>query len=253
MTVEMKDSEIQWLGYIPKEWKLIRLKSAFKNRCAGSWGEEKSNNNGDMICLRIADFDYNKLTFIDSNHYTFRNYDRKTIQKLLLKKGDLLIEKSGGGEKTPVGRAVIFDKDFPALYANFMDRLRCSEIALPKWILYILNVFYANGFVWNYIKQTTGIQNLDLTSMLSRERIPLPKKKQQERISNYLDSKCSKIDSIIDKQQAVIEKLKQYKTSLITEVVTKGLNPNVEMKNSGIDFCKKIPIHWNSYGEFMKS
>lgn len=69
--------------------------------------------------------------------------------------------------------------------------------------------------------------------------------KEQKKISNYLDAKCSKIDEIIEKQQAIIEKLKEYKFSIITEAVTKGINPDVELKDSTIDMCEQIPVHWS--------
>lgn len=72
----------------------------------------------------------------------------------------------------------------------------------------------------------------------------LPNVATQHRIANYLDRKCSQIDAIITRQQEVIEKLKAYKLSVITEAVTKGLNPNVPMKDSGIDFIGSIPETW---------
>ena len=72
----------------------------------------------------------------------------------------------------------------------------------------------------------------------------VPNEMEQKRIASYLDSKCSMIDSIIEKQQAVIEKLKEYKLSVITEAVTKGLNPDVEMKDSGVEWIGEVPRHW---------
>lgn len=74
--------------------------------------------------------------------------------------------------------------------------------------------------------------------------MPLPPIQQQHRIADYLDRKCSQIDAIIARQQEVIEKLKAYKLSVITEAVTKGLNPNVPMKDSGVEWIGEIPEHW---------
>ncbi|MBR5487797.1 MAG: restriction endonuclease subunit S, partial [Phascolarctobacterium sp.] len=238
----MKDSGVEWIGEIPQDWEVVRLKSCFCSRAGGAWGEEPTGEN-DAICLRIADFDYSRLSFkkCSESSFTKRHYTEKQIAELMLKKNDLLIEKSGGGEKVPVGRVVIFDKEFTALYANFMDRLRCSDFIHPRYMLYILTAFYQNGFVWNYIKQTTGIQNLDITSMLFKEKVMFPDIEVQNEIVSYLDSKCSKIDSIIEKQQAVIEKLKEYKLSVITEAVTKGLNHDVEMKDSGVEWIGEVP------------
>ncbi|MCM1316130.1 MAG: restriction endonuclease subunit S [Alistipes senegalensis] len=242
---EMKDSGIEWIGEIPKEWEIIRMKNMIISRDGGAWGEEKSNDENDVICLRIADFDYQCLRFKDTNELTIRNYKPEVKNKLLLLKDDILIEKSGGGEKTPVGRAVIFDKKYEALFANFMERLRTRNNVNPKYFLYILTAFYQNRHMLNYIKQTTGIQNLDISSLLSIERSPFSSISEQQKISAYLDEKCTKIDTIIEKQQKIIEKLKAYKLSLITETVTKGLNPDVKMKDSGVEWIGKIPENWN--------
>ena len=240
----MKDSEIEWIGQIPENWKMLRMKNCITIRNGGAWGDEASNTVGDCICLRIADFDYNHFKFKDTGDLTLRHYDMKIIQKLKLQHNDILIEKSGGGDKTPVGRSVIFDKCYVAIFANFMDRIRCRNFVFPMYFQYILVTFYKNNYTKNYINQTTGIQNLDLTSMFSKEQIYLPPLLEQQKIADYLDKKCEKIDTAIDNQKQIIEKLKEYKQSLITETVTKGLNPSVQMKDSGIEWIGFIPEHW---------
>ena len=247
MSREMKDSGVAWIGEIPVDWKAFRLKSCFESRVGGAWGSEPTGEDGDIICLRIADFDYESFVFknTDVSALTQRHYDATTIANLKLQKNDILVEKSGGGEKTPVGRTVIFDKDYDALYANFMDRLRCRDCVSARFMQYILVTFYKNGYTRNYIKQTTGIQNLDLTAMMSKEHLFIPERSTQHRIADYLDDKCAKIDAIIARQQEIIEKLKEYKLSVITEAVTKGLNPDVPMKDSGVEFLGEIPEHWS--------
>lgn len=245
MTRAMKDSGIEWIGQIPENWKMLRMKNCVAIRNGGAWGDDASNTVGDCICLRIADFDYNHFKFKDTKDLTIRHYDMKTIQKLKLQHNDILIEKSGGGDKTPVGRSVIFDKCYDAIFANFMDRIRCRNFVFPMYFQYILITFYKNNYTKNYINQTTGIQNLDLTSMLSKEQIYIPPLCEQQKIADYLDKRCEKIDTAIDNQKQIIEKLKEYKQSLITETVTKGLNPNAKMKDSGIEWIGSIPEHWN--------
>ena len=137
---EMKDSGVKWIGEIPEDWSVVRMKNCILIRNGGAWGEEKKNSDGDIICLRIADFDYSHLVIKDTTDLTIRNYDKKQIKKLRLIKGDILIEKSGGGDNTPVGRAVIFDKQYEALFANFMDRLRVKECIIPRYFLYLLRI-----------------------------------------------------------------------------------------------------------------
>lgn len=240
-----KDSGIEWIGEIPKEWNTITLKRVFSNRDGGAWGEEPQNNENDRICIRIADFDYPQMTIKHDIDYTVRNYTTDVIEKLTLQKNDILIEKSGGGDQTPVGRTIIFNEDFNALYANFMDRLRVKQSISPKFIEYLLVSFYQNGITYQYIKQTTGIQNLDLTNLLAKESIVLPILDEQQKIADYLDKKCGEIDRVIETEKLVIEKLKEYKQSIITESVTKGLDKSVPLKDSGIEWIGKIPQHWD--------
>ena len=105
-------------------------------------------------------------------------------------------------------------------------------------------VFKSDGFADEYYRWGHGIvDDLWSTKWIDMKSIyiPAPDIIEQERLADYLDAKCSKIDEIIEKQQAIIEKLKEYKLSIITEAVTKGLNPDVEMKDSGNIEIGKIP------------
>lgn len=241
---DMKDSGVEWIGEIPAHWNLVRLKSLIEARDGGAWGEEAAGKDGDMICLRIADFDYQRYCFKSHGELTVRHYKPDVIDRLRLMPGDILVEKSGGGEKTPVGRAVIFDKDYPALYANFMDRLRCKDGINPQWVLYNWANLYANNYTRPYIKQTTGIQNLDISALLSSQFIALPSVGEQEKILDAVLSESKKVDALIENVQAQIVKLKAYKQSVITEVVTKGLDPTAPMKDSGVEWIGEIPAHW---------
>ncbi|MCH4193384.1 MAG: restriction endonuclease subunit S [Butyrivibrio sp.] len=246
---EMKDSGVEWIGEIPKEWSCIRMKNCIKERDCGVWGEEEKNDSKDIVCVRIADFDYSTMQIKNSENYkyTLRNYDQNVISRLLLQKGDILIEKSGGGDKTPVGRTVIFNLNFPCLYANFIERIRVKEDFDNRYVQYIFVIFYSNKYVLNYIKQTTGIQNLDITAMLNNEMVVCPPHKLQVMIADYLEKKCSQIDNIIEKEQRIIERLKAYRISMVTEAVTKGLNPDVKLSDCKIGWIDKIPAHWKTY------
>ena len=217
---EMKDSGIEWIGQIPKEWKIMRVKCCIKAIVSGAWGNDAKKDSNDIVCMRIADFDYDRLSFKKDEKYTIRNYDKNIIERLRLFSGDVLIEKSGGGDKTPVGRAVVFDLGINALYANFMDKIICKDGYDSRWLTYVFAAFYQNGFTKSYIKQTTGIQNLDLTAMISSERIPIPEKGEQDEIVLELDKQCNMINDLIDKKNSFIDELNNYKKSIIYEYVT---------------------------------
>ena len=108
MSRKMKDSGIEWIGEIPEDWEIQTLKRIFSHRDGGAWGDESKGELGDRICIRIADFDYSKLNLKENVEYTVRNYTEQTIEKLTLQENDILVEKSGGGETTPVGRTILY-------------------------------------------------------------------------------------------------------------------------------------------------
>lgn len=222
--VEMKDSGVEWIGMIPSSWKNKTLRHLLIDRVGGAWGNEPANENEGTVCLRIADFDFDKGLFKECalDELTYRTYTRKQIKKLALREGDILIEKSGGGEKTPVGRAVYYDGSYGAvLYANFMERLRFkSDEINSKFVEYWLRTWYFCRCSPFYINQTIGIQNIDLTLMLAKEQIFFPLLQDQYKIADFLDQKCSEIDQTISEKQQQLETLAEYKKSLIYEYVT---------------------------------
>lgn len=120
--------------------------------------------------------------------------------------------------------------------------LSCKECMEPRyadyWFRYISDGRKFNHFAKN-IRYTLSYEEFSALPLL------LPKKVEQHRIADYLDRKCSQIDAIIARQQEVIEKLKAYKLSVITEAVTKGLNPHAPMKDSGVEWIGKIPEQWS--------
>ena len=245
---EMKDSGIEWIGLTPSMWANRRIKYVIKSRDSGLWGQDVKCEENGTICLRIADFDYSKGIFKDTpvDALTYRKYPSYVVDKCHLKKGDILIEKSGGGEKTPVWRTVLFDKPYIALFANFMDRIRVNtSVVMPQYLQYWFRAFYSCKMSPYYINQTTGIQNINLSRLLTKEKVFYPSLKDQKAIVSFLDIKCSEIDAISADIQKEIETLEQYKRSVITEAVTKGLNPDVEMKDSGAEWIGRVPNNWN--------
>lgn len=245
---KLRDSGLPWLKEIPCNWKNETIRHLMVSRDGGAWGEEPKDESSGTICLRIADFDYSRGRFkkCSDEDLTRREYTKSQLSRLSLKAGDILVEKSGGGEKTPVGRSVYYGGEYgPVLFANFMERLRFDTTRIdPEYAEYWLRAWYACRCSSYYINQTTGIQNINLTLMLAKERIFYPSFSEQRKIIDYLDKRCGEIDALTADIQTQINTLEQYKRSVITETVTKGLNPNAEMKDSGIQWVGEIPVHW---------
>lgn len=214
----MKKSGIEWIGNIPEDWTIQRIKQSISSRYSGAWGQEVLENKYNKICIRVADFDYENLSIL-SNNYTIRNYTDDQIKKLKLKNGDLLIEKSGGGETSPVGRVIIFNQDFDALCANFIEVIRISNNNSSNFFKYLFNMLYSKRVNTKFINQTTGIQNLNIVQYLN-EKCPIPPIETQKQIADFLDEKTIEIDKSIKNIQAQIKRLKEYKQSLISEAVT---------------------------------
>ncbi len=242
---EYKDSGVKWIGEIPSHWKTMRAMNMVDYHQAGAWGNDELHNEDDRICLRIADFDFENCSFKKDLNFTKRNYTKNQIEKLHLNKGDILVEKSGGGDKMPVGRAVIYNlKLNKPLYANFMEKLSLRNFANSHFYVFFLNALYVKGIVWKYIKQTTGLQNLDLTSLLNSELFILPPLPEQYSIACFLHTKASKIDRYISTAEKKIAALDELKQVTIADAVTHGINPNAPMKDSGSPWIGMAPEHW---------
>lgn len=221
--VEMKDSRIEWIGEIPTHWKVNRLKFLVIDRQAGVWGKEVESEGEDrnIICIRVADFDFPRMTIRKDRGFTVRNYSNIDIIKYYLDKGDILVEKSGGGEKSPVGRTIIWEENFVAVYANFIERIRMDQNKIyPMYAQYVFYAFYNMGISNLFFNQTTGIQNLDSSKMIRTLRFPVPSLNDQLNIINYLNKVIKILDETIEAKQKQLETLEEYKKSLIYEYVT---------------------------------
>lgn len=226
--------------------KNVPFKRFLITRNGGMWGSEPGSDEFDALCIRVADFDYANLKTRPTAS-TMRSISEKQLKKNQLREGDILLEKSGGGEKTPVGRAVYYSGREGAICSNFIERLTINRQMLnPKFACYVLSSAYSQRKNIDCIKQTTGIQNLSVDDYLSSVTVPLFDLETQQRITNWLDKQLSKVAQVIAAKQSQLQRLSAYRQSLITRAVTKGLHPNVEMKDSGYDITNDIPVHWST-------
>lgn len=177
-------------------WRELPLKFAVQDAQTGIWGEEPNGGDDDIVCARVADFDRVKAKILTVP--TIRRVSEKDRAKCGLRRDDLLIEKSGGTERNPVGTAVLYQGPVPAVYANFILRLRMKDDHDPRFWLYALHSSHTSGRTWNYVRQTTGIQNLDVEGFLSMKHAA-PDQGAQERIADYLDCETGEIDAMIAK------------------------------------------------------
>lgn len=239
---EYKDSGVEWLGRVPAHWPVSRLKNSTVSCQNGVWGDDPQGDINDVICVRVADFDRSSMT-VDISNPTYRNIRDSDLESRLVEKGDLLLEKSGGGEKQPVGFVCLYEHEAKAICANFIARIKLAEHMSPSFWRYVHAAGYSIGLNIASIKQTSGIQNLDQHSYLN-ESAAYPTFKEQTTIAAFLDRETARIDALIEEQQRLIALLKEKRQAVISHAVTKGLDPNVPMKDSGVEWLGDVPAHW---------
>ena len=236
-----KDSGTEWLGEVPEHWQVYSLKRTVEGCLNGLWGDEPDGVN-DIAVIRVADFERSFST-IGLDKLTYRSITPKDRQPRLIKSGDLLIEKSGGGEKTLVGCVVLFKHEFEAVTSNFVARMRPLEGFNSQFLCYAFGSLYQGRVNYPSVKQVTGIQNLDAESYL-QERFCFPTQNEQTQIARFLDYETARIDALIEEQKHLIELLKEKRQAIISHAVTKGFDPTVPMKDSGVEWLGEVPAHW---------
>lgn len=234
-------SRADWLGEVPEHWGVKRLKWSVAGCINGVWGDEPDGVD-DVVCVRVADFDRDRFS-VATDSLTIRSVEPKQRQSRKLRKGDLLIEKSGGGDKQLVGCVVYFDHEFEAVCSNFVARMPVDPELPGRYWSYVHAALYAGRLNYPAIKQTTGIQNLDAGEYLNT-LAAYPPVDEQENIADFLDWKTAQIDALIAKKQELIAKLKEKRLAVITQAVTKGLDPKAPLRESGISWLGKVPAHW---------
>jgi type I restriction enzyme S subunit len=241
---EYKDSGVEWIGEIPENWEVIRLKNILICNDGGIWGE-KFDDEGTVV-LRSTEVGLDGSWKIVEP--ARRNIPPKDKKQYLLREGDLLVTKSSGSEQH-IGKTAIVDKEVEKLkcvYSNFMQKLRVGGRFSPKLIYYFINSRLGKSQLQYLSTTTTGLGNISATTLNSLTLPVTSSLLEQESIATFLDYKTSQIDSLIADKQRLIELLEKKRSALITQAVTKGLDPNVPMKDSGIEWMGEIPEGWET-------
>lgn len=224
---EMKDSGVEWIGEIPNDWELAPLRNfvtlhqhtGFKSDDpqlqfkAGHIIEKP--HNGQYVKDDLSEYNHLEPNDIVINPLNL-NYDFNSLR---------------------VAKA-----DFPGYITNAYIVIHPNQQVInPTFLSYMLKSFDSEKVFHNMGR---GVRKTLNFNELKAMRLPIPMQAIQTEIADYLDSKCSQIDFIVEKIRQEIEKLKEYQQSMITEAVTRGLDPDVEMKDSGIEWIGEVPSHW---------
>lgn len=233
---EMKDSGVQWIGEMPSDWMTMRVKNVASKMQSG--GTPDSSNDGFYVEKENG---IPWVTIADMSTVSYVTDTGKYISEEAQKSKNLIIFQPG-----------------TILYAMYASVGKVAELSIPATINQALLAIElntsVNGDFFKYalmawepyiISESSGTTQFNLNAnKVANLRFPAPNVCAQKHIACFLNAKLGQANTLIANVQAQNEKLKDYKQSLITEAVTKGLNPIAPVKNSGVEWIGEIPAHW---------
>lgn len=228
---EYKNSGILWIGEIPNHWEVVRLKNVVS--CNDETLSEKIDANEIIEYVEIGDVEESK-GITNTTHYLFKNAPSRA--RRITRKDDVIVSTV----RTYLKAIARINRDGLIVSTGF-------AVLRPKSIdpLYIAYFSKCDGFTTEVLRYSIGISYPAIaTSGLLGLYLTFPPLSEQQHIVSFLDEKTAKIDEYIDKKNKEIEALKEWKKALIAHVVTKGLNTNAKMKDSGVSWIGEIPEHW---------
>jgi type I restriction enzyme S subunit len=233
---KMKDSGIEWIGEIPEEWEISKVSYFYKislGKMLQPNAKEESDTLENYLCaLNVF---WNKITTDNIKQMWFAKSEKKQYE---LTAGDLIVTEGGD-----VAAACIWEGEVnPCYIQNAVYRVRSLPGFLNKYLYYHLFVAKTTGYIDMLCnKATIAHFTKDKFSNLPFIVLPLD---EQQKIVAHLDEKCGEIDKVVVSKQKQNEQLAAYRQSLVTEAVTKGLNPAAPMKDSDIEWIGEIPEEW---------
>lgn len=231
---EMKDSGISWINEIPGNWNVEPIKYSYR-LIAGATPESTNADfwDGDIKWITPADFK-TKDVFVTggSRNLTIEGY--KSCSTSMLPIGSIVFSK-----RAPIGTVAI-TADKLCTNQGCLGLVEKNGRVLNKFYFYVISIY---GEVFNLYGSGTTFKEISANTF-ANIKLPMPPIQEQKRIVGFLNAKCAEIDALTADIQTQTDILEQYKSSVITEAVTRGLNPDVEMKDSGTPWCPLIPIHW---------
>ena len=237
---EYKDSGVEWLGDIPAGWTTQKLK--FVARVQPSNVDKKSKKDEKEVQLcNYTDVYYNEEITADLPFMKATASDVQ-IKKFTLKSGDTIITKDSE-DLNDIAVPAYVPQDLEGVVCGYhLALLRPEKGTCGGYLKRVMDSQYARSF---FATRANGITRYGLgTYAISNFILPLPPLEEQKQIATFLDKETTNIDTLIDKQEQLITLLQEKRQAVISHVVTRGLNPNVKMKDSGIEWLGEVPVEW---------
>ena len=214
----MKDSGVEWLGDVPEHWIVCLFKRQIVRNDGGVWGEESTGHNDTIVFRSTEQTMDGRWNIVNP---ALRNLSDKEKKSALLEEGDLLLTKSSGSS-LHIGKTTLVDVEIAknrCCYSNFMQRIRTTKTYNSTLGWYVLNNQLTREQFSVFSTSTTGLANLN-SEIIGNIHIVVPPVNEQLKVIEYLDTETARIDTLIAKQEKLIEKLKEYRSSIISHAVT---------------------------------
>jgi type I restriction enzyme S subunit len=234
-----KDSGVYWIGAIPDEWKIKKIKHTTYVKGRIGWKGLKSEEfqeNSDAYLVTGTDFKNGLIDWNNCYQIDQKRYDEDPF--IQLQENDLLITKDGTIGKVALVKNL---KGYATLNSGIFV-IRPIAHYLTNFMYWILNSGVFFGFI-SFHGTGTTIKHL-YQNVFEVFQFTTPPIQEQQKIAAYLNHKTTLIDTLIEKKKRRIDLLKEERTAVINQAVTKGLDPNVQFKDSGIEWLGEIPVHW---------
>ncbi|WP_419833562.1 restriction endonuclease subunit S [Endozoicomonas atrinae] len=233
---EYKDSGVEWLGSIPESWVCTSLKR-YCEVTDGSHHSPKIRESG-LPFISVTDVGNDAIDFENCKKISESDFSRLVQEGCRPSVGDVLLTKDG-----TIGRAALVKEEYPSfVILSSLGLLTPTRKLLNTYLYYYLisgiNIDQMNSLIHGSALRRMTISKIDELVLI------LPSVGEQKKIANFLDHETAKIDTLIEEQQSLIRLLKEKRQAVISHAVTKGLNPDAPMKDSGVEWLGEVPEHW---------
>ena len=234
-----RDSGLECLGEVPGHWDVTRLKFVATVQTGVAKGKDNSGKSTiEVPYLRVANVQDGYLDLGEISNIELPTDD---LARYSLRPGDVLMNEGGDCDK--LGRGHIWQGEItPCIHQNHVFAIRPTAIA-PEWLNVITGSEYARFYFMSRSKQSTNLASISSTNVMDLP-VVIPPAEERAVISIFLDHEISNIDGLMAEQRTLIELLKEKRQAVISHAVTKGLNPDAPMKESGVEWLGKVPEHW---------
>lgn len=233
-----KDSGVEWLGQVPEHWQVMAIKHVVAIPVTDGPHETPDFLDSGVPFVSAEAVSSGKINFDKIRGFISKADHERYSQKYLPKRGDIFMIKSGA----TTGVTAIVETDAEFNIWSPLAVIRCNEGSNPY---FVLNFMRSRSFQeavalnWSYGTQ----QNIGM-GVIGSLSVTVPPVEEQQSIAVHLDRETARIDALVEKKTRFVELLREKRQALITHAVTKGLDPNVKMKDSGVEWLGEVPTHW---------